>query len=274
MSNESICQCKKAGGNLEVNLMKSRQVFEYVAFATSRLSIPDSFSAGHWLALDQGQLATIKGEAEVCQTCAPTKPHVRWTMASKGNRTVFVPIEDGQEAAVYERALKQRPHPWIVRLNVPSDDINSSTWSSLTLSISCNASSLVQRGLGLFQSKSLPRKALMYLASKESSLMSRKCTFEWRVVPHVDKVMPVFPKLTFTSNKQDNQANQPPGFDRYPLRLEQLRSLKWMLKQESTTEPFIEEELTEAVLPSLNWRAEGRVRRPVLVRGGIIADEV
>lgn len=47
-----------------------------------------------------------------------------------------------------------------------------------------------------------------------------------------------------------------------------------MQMQELSTEPFFEEEVTEAVLPSLNWRAEGRVRRPVLVRGGIIADEI
>lgn len=47
-----------------------------------------------------------------------------------------------------------------------------------------------------------------------------------------------------------------------------------MLDQEATVVPFFEEEVTEAVLPSLNWRAEGRVRRPVLVRGGIVADEV
>ena len=47
-----------------------------------------------------------------------------------------------------------------------------------------------------------------------------------------------------------------------------------MLRQENAAEPFFEEEVTEAVLPSLEWRAEGRVRRPVLARGGIVADEV
>ena len=47
-----------------------------------------------------------------------------------------------------------------------------------------------------------------------------------------------------------------------------------MLQQEASTDPFMEEEVVEAVLPGLNWRAEGRVQRPVLVRGGIVADEV
>ena len=47
-----------------------------------------------------------------------------------------------------------------------------------------------------------------------------------------------------------------------------------MLQREKTSQPFYEEEVAETVLPSLEWRAEGRVRRPVLARGGIIADEV
>jgi SNF2-related domain len=47
-----------------------------------------------------------------------------------------------------------------------------------------------------------------------------------------------------------------------------------MLRQEASTEPYYEEEVEETILPSLNWRAEGRARRPVLVRGGILADEV
>jgi hypothetical protein len=47
-----------------------------------------------------------------------------------------------------------------------------------------------------------------------------------------------------------------------------------MLHQEAATEPYFEEEVEEAILPSLNWRAEGRARRPVLVRGWILADEV
>ena len=47
-----------------------------------------------------------------------------------------------------------------------------------------------------------------------------------------------------------------------------------MLRQESTQEPFIEEEVAEEVLSALQWRAEARVMRPVLARGGIIADQV
>ena len=102
-----------------------------------------------------------------------------------------------------------------------------------------------------------------------------KLSFDWRVVPHVEEEMGTsqFKKFTFSSNRHDQQAKQPPNFRRYPLRKEQLRSLTWMLKQEASNEPYYEEEVTEAVVPSFNWRAEGRVKRPVLVRGGFVADE-
>jgi N12 class adenine-specific DNA methylase len=76
------------------------------------------------------------------------------------------------------------------------------------------------------------------------------------------------------SNKRDPEHEQPEGFI-LSLRKEQLRSLWWMLKQESATEPtFTEEEISEAALPALGWRAEGKAERPVLVRGGVIADQV
>jgi len=50
-----------------------------------------------------------------------------------------------------------------------------------------------------------------------------------------------------------------------------------MLEQERATgktNTFVEEEISEAALPSLGWRAEGKAERPVMVRGGIIADQV
>ena len=107
-----------------------------------------------------------------------------------------------------------------------------------------------------------------------SSDQISECKYEWRVVRHEAKCNVSLSKLAFTSNKQDPSAIQPPGFTKFPLRLEQLRSLSWMLKQESSIEPYLEEEVVESILPSMQWRAEGKAVRPVIVRGGIIADEV
>ena len=57
--------------------------------------------------------------------------------------------------------------------------------------------------------------------------------------------------------------------------MEQLRSLHWMLEQEKPdAPPFIEEEVSEAMLDPLGWRAEGCAQQPVHIRGGVLADEV
>lgn len=45
-------------------------------------------------------------------------------------------------------------------------------------------------------------------------------------------------------------------------------------KAEGKAHTFIEEEISEAALPSLGWRAEGKAERPVMIRGGVIADQV
>ena len=50
-----------------------------------------------------------------------------------------------------------------------------------------------------------------------------------------------------------------------------------MLEQEKATgktHTFVEEEISESLLPAVGWRAEGKAERPVMVRGGVIADQV
>ena len=42
----------------------------------------------------------------------------------------------------------------------------------------------------------------------------------------------------------------------------------------SAASPFVEEEVSEAYLAPMGWRAEGRAERPKLVFGGVLADEV
>lgn len=82
------------------------------------------------------------------------------------------------------------------------------------------------------------------------------------------------PAFTMENNDHDPSAGKPPGF-LFDLRPEQSRSLAWMIRQESEEiEPFFEEEVEEASIPQIGWRAEGRARKPVLVRGGVLADQV
>jgi hypothetical protein len=99
----------------------------------------------------------------------------------------------------------------------------------------------------------------------------------WRLSPGQVADVPRPPRVfVLPSNKRDPSHDQPEGF-LLDLRKEQLRSLWWMLEQERATgktHTFVEEEISEAALPALGWRAEGKAERPVMVRGGVIADQV
>ena len=104
-----------------------------------------------------------------------------------------------------------------------------------------------------------------------------KIHLSWKLTPAQVADVPEPPRVfILPSNKRDPQHAQPRGFQ-LDLRKEQLRSLWWMLEQERAngkTHTFVEEEISEAALPSLGWRAEGKAERPVMVRGGVIADQV
>jgi hypothetical protein len=270
----------RAGKNsvIEVNLQKSAKIFDNLAFVVSRLSTPNAV-AEEWLALDSSGVERFDGEEVVCSTCAPARPEVKWTVVTKSKKTQVIPAENGREAALYEQLMKHRPNPFLVTLRLAEQQqTQASGKAHVQLQIGCNAVSLAYRALGLFPPKTLARRAMVHhVKSSQGDVSGGDSLFEWRVVPHVDKSTESgdFTKLCLISNKKDNPASQPPEFrSRYPLRPEQLRSLAWMLSQEASSTAFFEEEVAEAVLPGLNWRAEGRARRPVLVRGGIVADEV
>ncbi|KAJ8456991.1 hypothetical protein ONZ45_g18498 [Pleurotus djamor] len=100
-------------------------------------------------------------------------------------------------------------------------------------------------------------------------------TLSWRLDTNFTPAVTLdFPKFTLKSNKPDSKHAQPPSF-KLKLRPEQLRSLTWMVAQESkNAPPFIEEEIAEAILDPLGWRAEGRAQRSRHIRGGVLADQV
>lgn len=121
---------------------------------------------------------------------------------------------------------------------------------------------------------SLAHRALSRLPTSTSKGLVQ---LSWRLTPGQVVDAPEPPRVfILPSNKQDPEHEQPKGFQ-LDLRKEQLRSLWWMLEQEKAegkTHTFIEEEISEAALPSLGWRAEGKAERPVMIRGGVIADQV
>jgi SNF2-related domain len=183
-----------------------------------------------------------------CESCAPSPPAIRWV---KG-KSAMVPLEDPVQAGEYERRLKRRPSPFVTQLKLDNDGL-------ATARIGINIPSLVHRALA-----SLPPKDNAPLP-----------TLSWRLDTDYSPSAAILPaQFKLLSNKDDIEHGQPPHF-KIELRPEQLRSLTWMIAQESDQAPdFVEEEIAEAILDPMGWRAEGKAERPIRVLGGVLADQV
>ncbi|KAJ5572309.1 C-5 cytosine methyltransferase [Penicillium sp. DV-2018c] len=186
---------------------------------------------------------------ENCDICDPPRPTILW---GRNNVNEVVPYENPQEAAIYERAIKSRPSPFLVfrRINEHGDAELRFTLNVQTLSHKAEAK-------------------LVGAVRREA------VSLHWRLLPHAYDMHHRKPgRFTLGDNTSDACASQPPNF-RSDLRREQLRSLTWMVSQEATDiEPFVEEEVEESILPSMPWRAEVKATIPKVVRGGVLADEV
>ncbi|KAI8849690.1 hypothetical protein BC829DRAFT_416581 [Chytridium lagenaria] len=242
-------------------------VFEQLAWFTEKISLPSWL--GEWIVMENG----LKGIEEaiswyiplhyissssrflflsamtVCQRCAPAEPQLLW-INKKGSKA-FEGIEDPSQAAVYEQSLKNRPSPFVVQLK------GERPFGIFRVGI--NFASLIHRAL-----------------SRLPSAQGQEVSLSWKLTTISEKAEgQLFRPFRLATNKNDKPYKQPPNFKKYPLRPEQLRSLAWMVAQESeNVESFVEEEISEANLDHLGWRAEGRASRSVVIRGGVIADQV
>lgn len=224
----------------EIDRVNERAFFGSFAWLTERVRKLKGF--------DQWSQVPVPGTFEGCQRCAPASPPVKWMV--QNNK--FIPYEDPKAAGPYEIALKNRPTPFITQ-------VRCSKTNGLQLRIGLNAASLIHRSLS-----NLPHKG-----------SSTNVATSWRL--STDYTMPSkIPSSSFTlrSNKGDKERKQPLNFQQ-ELRPEQLRSLSWMRERESCdVPPFMEEEIEEALLPHLGWRAEAKSTKEVFIRGGVLADEV
>ncbi|KAJ3409272.1 hypothetical protein HDV05_004536 [Chytridiales sp. JEL 0842] len=237
----------------EIDIVKQgRTVFEKLSWFTNRMAMPTWIN--EWNVIEgnvQGTPCNRGDDLTPCQRCAPAEPDLIWV--PKPNGKGVEGREDSVQAAVYEQALKNRPTAFVSQLRMDGP--------LGTFRIGVNFSSLIHRA----QSR-LP---------KSNDPDAPKAVLSWRLVTNVDMSHKTFPILKLTSNRHDKPSAQPPNFIKYPLRPEQLRSLAWMIAQESDdAPPFVEEEISEASLEHLGWRAEGRATREVSIKGGIVADEV
>ena len=226
----------------EVEQIHERATFRALSWLLERIKVVDgSFTAWQEVGLPEDHLN--------CERCAPLAPSLRWIKQGKK----IVAVEDSAEAGEYERRLKRRPAPFVTQLKLGDDGVG-------TVRIGVNIASLTHRAFARLPT--VGRKG--------------KPTLSWRLDTNFKPLVKlVLPKFTLLSNRLDPEHQQPPHFDKFPLRVEQLRSLHWMLEQEKPeAPPFIEEEVSEAILEPLGWRAEGRAQQPVHIRGGVLADQV
>lgn len=225
----------------EVDKVHERGTFKALAWLMERIRHVD----GHF---SSWQTVEKPGELSNCERCAPSAPTIAW---SKSNKKM-VAIENSIEAGAYERSLKRRPSPFVTQLKLDDDGVG-------TVRVGLNVPSLLHRAMSR-----LP-----------SSNRTESITLSWRLDTDFTPAAKLsLPKFELECNKKDTQHAQPPNF-KIKLRVEQLRSLTWMLDREARdAAPFIEEEVSEAVLDPLGWRAEGRAQRRVHVRGGVLADQV
>ncbi|KAJ3065360.1 hypothetical protein HDU98_011270 [Podochytrium sp. JEL0797] len=246
----------------EVDLVKTgKEVFEKVAWFSERVEMPRWVQEWSVMGAESLGLGCLVHGTSPCISCAPNEPKILWVPSLKGKSKSFLAIEDPSQAGVYERALKNRPNAFVVQLQLQE----SGETKTGVFRIGINFASLIHRAAARLVT-------VPFLTDSSSGY-----EFSWRVTCDAamhSRGVQSLPKLQLCSNRNDAQVAQPPSFKKFPLRPEQVRSLGWMIRQEEEAVGFTEEEVSEASLEFLGWRAEGRAARSVLIRGGVVADEV
>ncbi|MCJ1251824.1 hypothetical protein MMC30_009062 [Trapelia coarctata] len=192
-----------------------------------------------------------------CNVCSPAKPSIKWKLAET-KIFAIVPFENVAEAGPYERAIKNRPPPICTF-------VRQSNGKGL-FEVAINVVTLVHRATALLRQHTLNSEYRVRLG--------------WKLDTQYNPArLPNLPKIIIPDNKEDKPMEhvfeESSGTPKRALRLEQQRSLRWMVSQESeAVEPFLEEEVEESLLGPLGWRLQARAASSRLVRGGVLADKV
>ena len=199
----------------------------------------------------------------VCQTCAPAKPRLVFPTAhfksivknARAQRPLLV--EDQKQAFEFEKKMKTRPSPVLADLHCHNDGYG-------ILQLRLNVATLVHRAYAKLVG--------------QCSKWDHRPLIQWRLAKDtgLEQHLP-FPNLSLKGNAEDPESSVPPNWVKGGVRLypSQLRSLSWMLMQESDAAlPWTEQEIEEAQIPAANLRLEAKVECERPVRGGILADEV
>jgi hypothetical protein len=83
---EIYTRCTRhVGVTMDVNLKKSKRLFDEVAFALARCELPISLT--EWMSVDSKSAIRSRGEELPCSTCAPQKPSVKFAVVTRGEST-------------------------------------------------------------------------------------------------------------------------------------------------------------------------------------------
>lgn len=195
-----------------------------------------------------------------CETCSPMPTKMRW---KTGKKDKLQPFEDPQDAALFERAVKNRPALVAVYFN----QNRNTNW--FTIEVGFNFLSLAHRAWSNLMQRLPP-------VGSEPATVIRLVTgwSRWKKL--------VLPEFRIPSNGEETSFPEDLGFNKdkktgqpYELHEQQKKSLAWMIRRESdNAERFAVKEFEEAPLPEIGWVAEVCVQLDVRFRGGILADQV
>lgn len=225
-----------------------REVFKQYAWLVDRIQRLDGFSSD-WRSLEK-----IPEPLKRCFGCAPKIASIKWERSKKAKKKIL-PYEDSKEAALYETKLKARPTPFRIQHKI---DVSDSQAQGL-LQIGLNVASLAHRALA----------RLPDLPQCEDRQLS------WRLVTGYEApLQPTLEPLHLEGTQDYRSADYKFPIPKEKLRPDQQSSLAWMIDREAAIKVWTEQEIEEAVVTPLGWRAEVRATQRRHVRGGVIADVV
>ena len=276
------------GNVYELDIMDQPKALSFMSYLKAHLSIP---IGEEWISIPHlDAVQTLDKRCKQCAPLPPSKHHVddnerdsRKTelagrkalnednsnddvkKTSEGSdavkRKVF-PIDRYKlELAKWERDMKARPPALTCFLDRSSEPADPSI-----VQVNANITTLVHRAYASLMDTGVLDKDGLNVASVAWRFAALS-----RCDEHFD-----FGPLSLRGNEptdQDSLIAQPPTFKK-SLRIEQLRSLSWMMNLEKTREPFEVMTTEEACVPTLDARLEIKVTVKKRLSGGIVAEEV
>ncbi|CCU82880.1 DNA repair protein rad8/SNF2 family helicase/hypothetical protein [Blumeria hordei DH14] len=223
----------------QVSTKNMRDVFHHLyGFLSDGLIIPFYIEEKEeWHKLTANQISR-------CSKCAPVPPPILWHLNEK---QIPKPFENLAQACDYEKDLKNRPATMSQIFMIDDKNI-------LTYKIGINFQSLIHRAASIFTTGNI--------------------TSSWRFITD-NHTMTRPPMPTFKiKDTTDMTPIQQWKNKKYPLRLEQRRSIAWQIRRELNAEIFVEQEIVEDGISHIGYQALAKASRESKVLGGLLAHEV